>query len=212
MSLECSSVLCLFRLISCSLNVCLLFIHCCQGIGLEFSKTFREAGGCFSGFRYRLVIWKPLHVQNGFQIRSLGPIFLKQATAYFLSVRGDVVPDLKGKIGWILNSLSCNFLVIFCIKRECPAKEQIGNDSERPVVHLFAIRFLKQDFWGDIGKGSEWIDACLTWSNYFREAKIDDFELGLFGIVSHQNVLWFQITMCDTVGVQVVECGWKLVR
>lgn len=81
------------------------------------------------------------------------------------------------------------------------------NDSKRPHVNLLAfVLFSAHYFRGHVGRRSaescEFLFFCLN-----RKPKIDKFDLL---ILFQEDVVWFEISVTDVLGVNVVEASHNL--
>ena len=100
-----------------------------------------------------------------------------------------------------LDGLPCDLFVILIVKGKHSTEEKIADDSQRPVVNLLAIWLLKENFWGYIGKGTKWLHACLVWPNNLGQPKVNDLERRCVRLISHQDVLWLQISVSHPIRV-----------
>jgi hypothetical protein len=107
---------------------------------------------------------KPIKVHNLLKRWSFCSVFLKHGLARSLAFLTYLVPGTKVEVRRILNSLPCNFAVIFVVKGKHTTKEKVGDDTKRPNVNFLAIRFLTQDLRRNIGQSAERISAAFAWS------------------------------------------------
>lgn len=66
----------------------------------------------------------------------------KLTLADVLSLFGNLFPGVEGEIGRVVNSLSCNFSVVFVIEGEHSTQEEVDDYSDGPEVDFFPVRFL----------------------------------------------------------------------
>jgi len=102
---------------------------------------------------------KPWVLKSLFKRWSLLPIFLKQLLYDIFGLRGNCVPWLETKVWCVLDSLSSDFLVFLVVEWENSTQEKVGDDSQTPQIYFLSVWLLEQDFWGDIGERSEWVQA-----------------------------------------------------
>jgi hypothetical protein len=107
--------------------------------------------------------------------------------------------------------LTSNFLVVFVVIRKHSAQEKIGDNSERPQVDLLAVRLLQKHLRRNVGESSKWIETGLVWPDDLRETEVDNLEISIVIVAAHQDVLWFEVAMGNSVRVQVVDGGGDLV-
>ena len=89
-----------------------------------------------------------------------------------------------------MNRLSCDFSFILVVEWEYLTKHKIRDDSKRPDVDFFAVRFLHQDLWRYIGQGAERISATFVRADDFAETKIHNLAASSIAVVFDKNVFW----------------------
>lgn len=100
---------------------------------------------------------KPLHGQNFLKTRSFVAVLFKKLFAHFNCWLGHLLPWVECEVRSVLDSLAGNFLVVFVVKGKNSAQKQVSDDTKRPQVHFFAVRFLEEHFRCYIRKSAKWI-------------------------------------------------------
>ena len=72
------------------------------------------------------------------------------------------------------------------------------------------VRLLEQDLRRHVAERSKGLTAGFTGAESLTETKVNQLNLRVIGLVNHQNVLWLQVSMSDTEGVEVVNGGGDL--
>ncbi len=83
----------------------------------------------------------------------------------------------------------------------------MNNYTKRPQINTLVIVPLKQDLRGNVTERAEGFFASLIGSKGFGKAEIDKLDFGVVGVVLHQNILWFEVSVHDSEAVEVVKCG-----
>ena len=179
-----------------------------ESVGLEASLR-ASLTACLAHIS---VLAEPLHVQDTLKVSSLVSVLVQQSGANILSSLTDALPRMEGEVGGVLDGLSGDLLVVLVVEGEHAGEEQVGDDTEGPVVDLLAVRLLEKDLGRDIRERAEGIQAGLVGANNLGETEIHNLKRSLVRVVSHQDVLRLEIAMGHTVGVEVVEGGSDLVR
>ena len=71
-------------------------------------------------------------------------IFLQKRRANVLGGLADALPRVEREIGGILDRLSRDLLVVLVVKWQNARKQEIGDDTQRPVVNFLAVGLLEE--------------------------------------------------------------------
>ena len=119
---------------------------------------------------------------------------------------------MEGEVSCILDRLPCDLLIVLVVEGKHARQEQVRDDTEGPVINLFSVGPLKENFGGDIRQRAEWVKAGLVWPDDFRKTEVDNLEICCVRVVCHQDIFWLEVPMGYTVRVKVVESSGDLVR
>jgi hypothetical protein len=77
-------------------------------------------------------------------------VFVKQGGAHGAGFLGNILPRIEIELWCVLDGLPCDFLVVFIVKRQDTTEHEVCDDSERPEIYFFTVRFLKKNLGGNI--------------------------------------------------------------
>lgn len=94
-----------------------------QSVGLELAEG---AGFC------DLEGLEPGHVQSLLKGGALVTVLVQEGRAHVDGFLADVLPGVKVELRGVLNSLSCNFLVVFIIEGEHATQHEVADNTKGP--------------------------------------------------------------------------------
>lgn len=106
-------------------------------------------------------------------------------------------------------------LSFLALERELSANQSVEYDACRPYIYFFVVSFSVQNFRGYVCRGSTHIIHVLSRYGHFRKPEVDNFNSSnLFcqWIFLNQNILRFEVPMCYTTSMQVLDGFKKLVH
>jgi len=136
-------------------------------------------------------------------------VLLQHLSDQILGGIRDLVPVCGVKSKWLLQHIAENLLVVIALERRVAAQEYEEDDTEGPDIAGLVVVALEHlgcnVVWG-ADNSVHSLDGLLL-GETFGKTEINKFDFRLFRSVVHQEVLRFEISVDDSVTMQVLDSG-----
>ena len=139
----------------------------------------------------------------GCQSNICGP--LQKFVDEVLGVIGDLAPYLTFHAILSIEYTIYNIFILFTTKWWLTAKHDIHYNAHRPNITLCCIAPFK-DLRCNIVWCSIWLVHYFIRINSLRKTKVNQFDMGVIIFLIQEEVLWFDISVANSIFMQVAQC------